>query len=99
MNSDRQDSFYEAESPQASRELLELRTSPDYAPPFEIVRRRVIDDFFEGKLTIDATVVIKVGDQEETEAARGVGVVNALDMRSEERRVGKEGRSRWSPCR
>jgi 2-isopropylmalate synthase len=80
MNSDRQSSFYEAEIPQASRELGELRTAADYEAPFQIVRRRVIDDFFEGKLTIDATVVIKVGDLEETEAARGVGVVNALDM-------------------
>ncbi len=79
MDSDRQTSFYEAEMPQASRELNELRASPKYEPPFEIVRRRVIDDFFEGKMTIDATVVIKVGSVEETEAARGVGVVNALD--------------------
>ena len=80
MNSDRQNSFYEAEIPQASRELAELRTAAGYQPPFEIARRRVIDDFYEGKLTIDATVVIKVGDLEETEAARGVGVVNALDL-------------------
>lgn len=80
MCPDRQSSFYEAEIPQASRELRELRTSADYVPPFEIVRRRVIDDYFEGKMTIDATVVIKVGSFEETEAARGVGVVNALDL-------------------
>jgi 2-isopropylmalate synthase len=80
MNSDRQSSFYEAEIPQASRELAELRSAADYEPPFQIVRRRVIDDFFEGKLTIDATVVLRVGDVEETEAARGVGVVNALDL-------------------
>ena len=79
MNSDRQTSFYEAEIPQASRELKEFRTSADYQPPFEIVRRRIIDDFFEGKLTIDATIVIKVGAFEENEAARGVGVLNALD--------------------
>jgi len=79
MNTDRQSSFYDAEIPQASRELRELRTSPSYEPPFEVVRRRIIDDFYEGKLTIDATIVIRVGDLEETEAARGVGVVNALD--------------------
>ena len=79
MNTDRQTSFYEAEIPQASRELREFRTSPAYQPPFEIIRRRIIDDFFEGKLTIDATIVIRIGDLEETEAARGVGVVNALD--------------------
>ncbi len=66
--------------PQASRELRELRGSRDYEVPFEIVRRRVIDDYFEGKMTIDATVVIRVGNSEETEAARGVGVVNALDL-------------------
>lgn len=80
MTGDRQSDFYEAEPPQASRELAELRTSREYSPPFEIVRRRVIDDFFEGKATIDATVVIRVGDLEETEAASGVGVVHALDV-------------------
>jgi 2-isopropylmalate synthase len=71
--------FYETETPQASRELEELRKSLDYVPPFEIVRRRVIDDWLEGRMTIDATVVIRVGNIEETEAARGIGVVNALD--------------------
>jgi len=77
---DRQNDFYEAEAPQASRELAELRTSSDYVPPFDIVRRRVIDDLHEGKMTIDATVVIRVGNVEETEAASGVGVVHALDV-------------------
>jgi 2-isopropylmalate synthase len=72
--------FYEAPPPLASRELAELRTNRDYQPPFEIIRRRVIDDFYEGRMTIDATVVIRIGDIEETEAARGVGVVHALDM-------------------
>lgn len=77
---DKSSVFYEAPPPQASRELAELRASTGYEPPFQIVRRRVIDDFNEGKMTIDATVVIRVGDVEETEAARGVGVVHALDM-------------------
>ncbi len=72
--------FFEADVPQASRELVELRTAPDYEPPFEVVRRRVIDDYYEGKMTIDATVVIRVGNVEATEAARGVGVVHALDL-------------------
>src|SRR5579862_4999900 len=72
--------FYEAETPQASRELDELRRLGNYEPPFVVVRRRVIDDYFEGKMTIDATVVIRVGDLEENEAARGVGVVHALDL-------------------
>jgi 2-isopropylmalate synthase len=72
--------FYEAPPPQASRELVELRQSPDYCPPFQVIRRRVIDDYNEGKMTTDATVVIRIGDIEETEAARGVGVVNALDL-------------------
>jgi 2-isopropylmalate synthase len=71
--------FYETEAPQASRELAELRKSRDYVPPFEVVRRRVIDDSYEGRMTIDATVMIRVGDVEQTEAARGVGVVNAFD--------------------
>src|ERR1700676_4861143 len=79
MNTDRQTSFYEAEIPHASRELREVRTSPAYDSPFEIIPRPIIDDFSEGELTIDATIVIRVGDLEETEAARGVGVVNALD--------------------
>jgi 2-isopropylmalate synthase len=77
---DRQDDFYEAEQPQASRELAELRTSRDYSPPFHVIRRRVIDDLFEGKPTIDATLVIRIGNVEETEAASGVGVVHALDV-------------------
>ncbi len=73
--------FYEAEAPQASRELAELRTSPDYVAPFEIVRRRVIDDYYEGRMTIDATVVTSDRPNvEDTEAARGVGVVHALDL-------------------
>src|SRR5258708_15862568 len=72
--------FYEAETPQASRELDELRRSGAYEPPFVVVRRRVIDDFYEGKMTIDATVVLRIDGAEETEAARGVGVVHALDM-------------------
>ncbi|HYB91968.1 MAG TPA: alpha-isopropylmalate synthase regulatory domain-containing protein [Candidatus Binataceae bacterium] len=80
MSVERQPNFYEAEPPQASRELAELRTSRDYLAPFEIVRRRVIDDYFEGKMTIDATVVIRIGALEETEAASGVGVVHALDV-------------------
>ena len=71
--------FCETEAPQASRELAELRTSIDYEPPFEVVRRRVIDDFHDGRMTIDATVVIRIGDVEVTEAASGVGVVNAFD--------------------
>jgi 2-isopropylmalate synthase len=72
--------FFETDVPQASRELAELRTSADYHPPFEVIRRRVIDDYYEGKMTIDATVVIRVGTIEDTEAARGVGVVHALDL-------------------
>ncbi|HKN10650.1 MAG TPA: alpha-isopropylmalate synthase regulatory domain-containing protein [Pseudomonadota bacterium] len=72
--------FFETDVPQASRELAELRAARDYQPPFEIVRRRVIDDYFEGKMTIDATVVIRAGSVEDTEAARGVGVVHALDL-------------------
>jgi 2-isopropylmalate synthase len=31
-------------------------------------------------MTIDATVVIRIGSAEDTEAARGVGVVHALDL-------------------
>ncbi|HUY28925.1 MAG TPA: alpha-isopropylmalate synthase regulatory domain-containing protein [Candidatus Binataceae bacterium] len=80
MTPERQTDFYETEAPQASRELAELRTSRDYVAPFEIVRRRVIDDLFDGKATIDATLVIRIGTVEETEAASGVGVVHALDV-------------------
>jgi len=80
MNEARKSLFEEAEVPQASRELAELRQSAGYVPPFEVIRRRVIDDYFEGRMTIDATVVIRIGNVEETEAARGVGVVHALDL-------------------
>src|ERR1700726_4965709 len=80
MDTESKSIFYETETPQASRELDELRRSGDYTAPFIVVRRRVIDDVNEGKMTIDATVVIKVGNLEETEAARGVGVVHALDV-------------------
>jgi len=72
--------FFEAEVPQASRELAELRTSCDYIAPFEVLRRRVIDDYFEGRMTIDATVILRVKGVELTEAAPGVGVVNAFDL-------------------
>jgi 2-isopropylmalate synthase len=72
--------FHEAETPQASRELEELRSAAGYVAPFEVIRRRVIDDHYEGRMTIDATVVIRIGTIEETGAARGVGVVNALDL-------------------
>jgi 2-isopropylmalate synthase len=80
MTTEHESIFHEAEVPQASRELDELRSTPGYRPPFEIIRRRVIDDYFEGRMTIDAMVVIRVGDVEETGAARGVGVVHALDL-------------------
>lgn len=80
MSEEAKSLFDEAEVPQASRELAELRQSADYVAPFEIIRRRVIDDYYEGKMTIDATIVIRIGNIEETEAARGVGVVNALDL-------------------
>jgi len=71
--------FFETETPQASRELTELKRSPGYIAPFEVVRRRVIDDSFEGRATIDATVVVRVNGVDQTEAASGVGVVNAFD--------------------
>jgi 2-isopropylmalate synthase len=80
MNQESKSIFYEAETPQASRELDELRRCGDYEPPFVVLRRRVIDDFNEGKMTIDATVALRIGGVEETEAARGVGVVHALDL-------------------
>ena len=80
MSQERQADFYEAEPPQASRELAKLRTSRDYVAPFEIVRRRVFDDVYEGKMTVDATLIIRIGDTEETEAASGVGVLHALDV-------------------
>ena len=80
MEAEPKSMFFEAEIPQASRELDELRRSGSYKAPFLVVRRRVIDDYYEGKMTIDATVVIRVGSVEETEAARGVGVVHALDL-------------------
>src|SRR4029077_20456271 len=87
MDTESKSIFYETETPQASRELDELRRSGNYTAPFIVVRRRVIDDVNEGKMTIDATVVIRIGDVEETEAARGVGVGHALDIEHREARV------------
>lgn len=72
--------FSEAEVPQASRELEELRASGDYIAPFEIVRRRVVDDSLNGQVAIDAIVVVRVGTAEELEAAGGIGGVHALDL-------------------
>lgn len=80
MDEQTQSIFDEPETPQASRELAELRTSSDYTAPFRIIRRRVIDDLYEERMTVDATIVIQIGSMEETEAARGVGVVHALDL-------------------
>jgi 2-isopropylmalate synthase len=80
MSTERQVDFYEAEPPQASRELAKLRASAGYSAPFEVVRRRVIDDVYDGKMTVDATLIIRIGDVEETEAASGVGVLHALDV-------------------
>lgn len=77
---DTENLFEEQEAPQASRELAELKSSSDYVAPFEIIRRRVIDDYNEGRMTCDATLVIRIGDVEDTEAARGVGVIHALDV-------------------
>jgi len=71
--------FFETETPQASRELVELKRAPGYVAPFEVIRRRVIDDSLEGRMTIDATVVVRVNGIDQTEAASGVGVVNAFD--------------------
>jgi 2-isopropylmalate synthase len=72
--------FEDTLPPQASGELAELRQKDNYMPPFRTVRRRVIDDWHEGRMTIDAMVVVRVGEAEETGAASGVGVVNALDL-------------------
>ncbi len=72
--------FARPEPPQASRELAKLRNSSEYVAPFKIVRRRVIDDVYDGRMTIDVTLIIRIGDIEETEAASGVGVLHALDV-------------------
>jgi 2-isopropylmalate synthase len=71
--------FHEPELPQASRELEELRAKEGYVAPFEVIRRRVVDDSLNGRVAIDAIVVVKIGAEEELEAARGVGGVHALD--------------------
>ncbi len=72
--------FHEPEIPQASKELEELRAREDYVTPFEVIRRRVVDDSLSGRVAIDAIVVVKIGAEEELEAARGVGGVHALDL-------------------
>lgn len=80
MSDERSGFFFEAEIPQASKELERLRTEPGYAPPFEVVRRRVVDDSLSGQVAIDAIVVLRIGGQEELEASRGIGGVHALDL-------------------
>jgi len=72
--------FSEAEIPQASRELEELRSGGGYIAPFEIIRRRVVDDSLSGRIAIDAIVVVRIGAVEELEAAGGIGGVHALDL-------------------
>ncbi|MGH7770976.1 MAG: alpha-isopropylmalate synthase regulatory domain-containing protein [Candidatus Binatia bacterium] len=72
--------FHEPQVPQASKELEELRAREDYTTPFEVIRRRVVDDSLNGRVAIDAIVVVKIGAEEELEAARGVGGVHALDL-------------------
>jgi 2-isopropylmalate synthase len=72
--------FSEAEIPQASRELEELRLNGSYVAPFEVIRRRVVDDSLSGQVAIDAIVVVRIGTAEELEAAPGIGGVHALDL-------------------
>jgi len=72
--------FHEPEVPQTSRELDELRARDGYTAPFEVIRRRVVDDSLSGQTAIDAIVVVKIAGVEETEASRGVGGVHALDL-------------------
>ena len=72
--------FDEPVIPQASQDLQRLRAEPGYSPPFEVLRWRVVDEVREGVVTIDAIVVLRVGEEEDLEAAQGVGGVNALDL-------------------
>lgn len=80
-NREKDAGFFDApEVPQASRVLEDERSKAGYLAPFEIVRRRVVDDSLVGRVAIDAIVVVKIRGTEELEAARGVGGVNALDL-------------------
>lgn len=72
--------FDEATTPQASQEVERWRTNPQYLPPFQVIRWRVVDEQWQGRNAIDAVVVVEVEGNEDFGAAQGVGGVNALDM-------------------
>jgi hypothetical protein len=72
--------FDEATAPQASQEVERWRHSPQYRPPFRVIRWRVVDEQWEGRSAIDAVVVVEIDGEEDFGAAQGVGGVNALDM-------------------
>jgi 2-isopropylmalate synthase len=68
------------EGAEASVELLLHRSRPGYLPPFEMLDFMVVVEHREGRGTFaEATIKIRVGDQEFHMVAEGNGPVNALD--------------------
>lgn len=70
---------YEYEAADASFELLIKRTLGKFAPSFEVLGFRVIDEVRDGAIVSEATVKVRVLGVEEHTAAEGDGPVNALD--------------------
>lgn len=71
---------FQFEGADGSVELLIRRTQPDYEAPFELVDFHVlIRDAPNGNMAAQATVKVRVDDQEIHTAADGNGPVNALD--------------------
>jgi len=72
---------YQYEAAEASLELLIKKATGKYKKCFDHCGFKVIDERLEnGELRTEATVKIKVGDEEELMASEGDGPVHALDQ-------------------
>jgi 2-isopropylmalate synthase len=71
---------YQFEAAEASFELLVKRLADTYKPHFELLHYHVIvETNGTGRTTTEATVKLRIGDEERHEVAEGDGPVNALD--------------------
>jgi 2-isopropylmalate synthase len=71
---------YQFEAAEASFHLLVKKCAGTFAPHFERIKYHVSVEINEhGKLTTEATVKLRVGDEVRFEVAEGDGPVNALD--------------------
>jgi 2-isopropylmalate synthase len=70
---------YEYEAADASLELLIHKAMGDFAPSFEVLAFRVIDEEKNGAIVSEATLKVRVLGREEHTVADGDGPVHALD--------------------